>query len=98
MVPGITFASTAQVVDYSPQLSVKFVDVDQETLCMDMKDLESKISKNTRAIMPVHMGGHACDMDKIQKLCQKHKLKLIEDCAHGLGTFFNKKHVILMQI
>ena len=93
LVPGITFASTAQVVDYSPQLSAKFVDVDQETLCMDMKDLESKISKNTRAIMPVHMGGHACDMDKIFKIIEAKSLdvKVIEDCAHCLGGEYKGK-------
>jgi perosamine synthetase len=87
LVPAITFASTAQVVDYSPQLAVKFVDVDKETLCIDVNDLENKINENTRAVIPVHMGGHACDMDLIGDIInrQSQDIIIIEDCAHCLG-------------
>ena len=60
---------------------------------MNVDLVEKKITKKTKALLVVHMAGFACDMNEIQKICKKHKLQLIEDCAHGLGTFFNRKHV-----
>ena len=84
-----TAVSSIMLCDLKPI----FVDCEIETLQIDPKKIEKKITKKTKALIIVHMSGFACDMDKIQKLCKKHRLKLIEDCAHGLGTFFNKKHV-----
>ena len=52
-----------------------------ETLNMDIKDLRKKITKKTKAIIPVHFAGSSCEMNKIIRIAKKHKLKIIEDCA-----------------
>ena len=51
------------------------------------------ISRKTKAIIPVHLAGTPCDMQKIMKIASSNSLKVIEDCAHGIGTIYNKKHV-----
>jgi CDP-4-dehydro-6-deoxyglucose reductase, E1 len=74
-------------------LKVKFVDTDPLTLNVDMKDLETKINSQTRAISLVHLMGNPCDMDKVMALCQKHGLVLIEDCCESLGAKFKGRPV-----
>ena len=93
LVPAMTFASTAQVVDYNSQLKVKFVDVDKETLCMDINDFQKKVDDSTRAVIPVHMGGYACDIDAMREIINKKSLnvKIIEDCAHCLGGEYKSR-------
>ena len=92
LVPTITFVATAHVVEYNPQLSVKFVDVD-ETLCIDVNDLKSKLSDKTRAVIPVHVGGQACKMDEIVKIVKEYnnEVKIIEDCANTAGGEYKGK-------
>ena len=68
-----------------------FVDVGDD-LNIDPTKIEEKITKNTKAIMPVHWAGRMCDMVKICKIASKYKLKIIEDAAQGMGSFFNNKH------
>src|SRR4030067_3523545 len=60
-------------------LEVRFVDTDPQTLNMDLNDLEAKIGPRTRAISLVHLMGNPCDMDRVQTVCQKRNLILIED-------------------
>ena len=67
---------------------VRFVDVGNDYL-LNANKLEKQISKKTKAIIPVHLYGHACDMNKICKIAKKHKLKIIEDCAQAQGAEFN---------
>ena len=55
--------------------------------------IKKAITKKTKAILPVHFAGKACDMLKIRKIANDNNLKLIEDCAHAIGTIVNKKHV-----
>jgi dTDP-4-amino-4,6-dideoxygalactose transaminase len=62
-----------------------FVDVDPETYCLDAKLIEKAITPRTKAILPVHLGMRFADMDEILRLAAKHKLKVIEDCAHAHG-------------
>lgn len=85
LVPTITFISTAHVVEYVGAKPV-FVDVHEDTLCMDVADAERKITERTKAIMPVHYGGRPCDLDHIHRLCEAHGLYLIEDAAHACGA------------
>ena len=92
ILPAMSHTATSHAIEYTGAKPI-FVDVERISGNIDVNLIEKKITKKTKALIIVHMAGFACDMDKIQKLCQKHKLKLIEDCAHGLGTFFNKKHV-----
>jgi dTDP-4-amino-4,6-dideoxygalactose transaminase len=68
-----------------------FVDIGED-LNIDSKKIEEKITKKTKAIMPVHWAGRMCEMDRICKIAKKHKLKIIEDAAQGMGSFFKKKH------
>jgi len=70
-----------------------FVDIDEKTLCIDADKIESAITPRTKAILPVHLIGETCAMDKIQKIAQKHKLLVIEDACEALGTGFNGKKV-----
>ena len=71
---------------------VKFVDVDENYL-IDPKKIEKKINKKTKAIIPVHLYGQSCDMNKIFLIAKKYKLKIIEDCAQAQGAKFKNKYV-----
>lgn len=84
LVPAITFTSTANVVLYNHLIPV-FVDVDPDTVVMDLNDLEKKIDKDCVAVIPVHNGGYPVPMEKLREISQKYNLKVIEDCAHCAG-------------
>jgi dTDP-4-amino-4,6-dideoxygalactose transaminase len=58
---------------------------------IDPRDVESRITSRTRAILPVHFAGRACDMDELCRIAKKHDLKLIEDCAHAIETTYHGK-------
>lgn len=81
----ITFISSNHAIKYE-NLTPVFADVD-ETLCLDPKSVESNITKKTKAVMFVGIGGNTGQLHKIQKLCKKHNLKLILDAAHMAGTW-----------
>lgn len=66
----------------------KFVDIDAATYTMDVDDLESKITKTTKAIVPVHLYGQVSNMEPIMALAEKHGLKVIEDCAQSTGALY----------
>jgi perosamine synthetase len=70
-----------------------FVDVDENTLCIDADKIEEKITPKTRAILPVHVFGHACQMDKIMKIAKKHNLAVIEDVCEAIGAEFKGRKV-----
>jgi perosamine synthetase len=80
----MTFISTNHAILYNNATPV-FADIEEDTLNIDPSDIERKITKRTKAIVVVHYGGHACDMDRIMAIAKKHGLKVIEDCAHGCG-------------
>jgi len=91
IVPTFTFAATANAVLYCGAKPI-LTDVDLDTFNISSKEIEKKITKRTKAIIVVHYGGQACDMDKIISISKKRGLHLIEDCAHALGsTYKNKK-------
>lgn len=90
LVPTITFISTAFAADYNNCQPV-FVDIDPETLCLDVTDAERKITKKTKAIIPVHLGGQACDMTAVMALAKKYKLIVIEDVANACGGEYQGK-------
>ena len=70
--------------------TVKFVDIDEYFL-MDINKLEGAITSKTKAIVPVHLYGQMCEMDKVMELAQKYKLKVIEDCAQSHGATYKGK-------
>lgn len=72
--------------------SVKFIDIKEDYL-MNVNEIEKVITKKTKAIIPVHLYGQSCEMDKIIKIAKKYKIKVIEDCAQAQGATFKKKKV-----
>ena len=70
-----------------------FVDIDRNTLNISLKDLESKISKRTKALMLVHVLGNSVNMNKLINIIKKKKLILIEDTCEALGSKFNNRHL-----
>lgn len=92
IVPGLTWQATAAAVLDVNAVPI-LVDVDPETWCIDPKAIEAAITPRTRAILPVHLYGCICDMDAIMKIAKKHKLAVIEDCAHQHGSIWKNKPV-----
>ncbi len=88
LTPTLTFTATAEVVRYLGA-DVIFVDIDPETLLIDLDDCERRLKPNCKAIMPVHFGGMPCDMPRIIAFARKHGLKVIEDAAHALPARFD---------
>lgn len=68
-----------------------FADVDKETLCMSPKEVEKKITKRTKAIMPVHLYGHPFEVDEMKEVAEKHGIPLIEDASHVHGAEYKGK-------
>ena len=90
IVPTFTFAATASAVRYCGAKPI-FADVDIESFNILPKDITKKITRKTKAIIPVHYGGQSCDMKEILQIAKKHNLYVIEDCAHALGSTYSKK-------
>lgn len=70
-----------------------FVDIDPDTALMDPNLLSAKLSPRTKAVMPVHLGGVACDMESIERFCDERGLHLIEDCAQAIGATYRGRSV-----
>lgn len=86
----ITFISTAHAIIYNNAKPV-FADVQEDTLNIDPHDIKKKITNKTKGILPVHYGGHPCDMDEILEIASKNKLYVIEDAAHACGAEYKGK-------
>jgi dTDP-4-amino-4,6-dideoxygalactose transaminase len=82
-----TFTATAEVIRYLGANPV-FVDIDLATMNIDVSKIEDAITPRTKAIIPVHYGGLACDMEAILKIAQKYQLKVVEDAAHAIPTTY----------
>jgi perosamine synthetase len=80
-----TFIATSNAVLIAGAKPV-FVDIDPETLLIDADKIEAAITENTKAIMPVHLYGRVCEMQKINNIAKKHNLVVIEDTAQGFGA------------
>lgn len=87
IVPTLTFTATAEVIRYLGANPV-FIDCDPKTLNLDINQIEAKITPKTKAIIPVHFAGLACDMPRILAIAKKHNLRVIEDAAHTLPSKF----------
>ena len=92
IVPAFTWISTANVVEHVGAKLV-FCDIDINTFNIDVAQIESKITKYTKAIIPVHLFGLAADMSVINNIAKKYNLKVIEDAACGFGSRYRKQHV-----
>ncbi len=90
IVPPYTFIATASVVLEANCVPV-FVDIDPRTYNLDPDQIEAAITSKTKAIIPVHFAGQACDMDAIMAIAKKHNLRVIEDAAHAHGGEYKGK-------
>lgn len=87
-----TFASSAHVIAYCGATPV-LADVDPETFNVTAETLAAKLTKRTKAVLPVHYAGHPCDMDPILELAREHGLHVVEDAAHALGASYKGRKV-----
>lgn len=85
IVPGLTWVATAQAA-LDIGASVVLVDIDPETLCLDVAATAAAITPRTRAVIPVQLYGCMCDMDALGELARKHDLRIVEDVAHQHGS------------
>lgn len=92
IIPTFTYISTANVVKYVNATPI-FVDSSRETWNINPKKIEEKITKKTKAIIPVHLYGLPCEMDKIMEIAKKHNLYVIEDAAEAHGAEYKEKKV-----
>ena len=92
IIPNFTMIASAYAVCYTGAKPV-FVDADADTWNIDTNKIEEKITKNTKAIMPVHIFGNPCNMSKIEEIAKKYNLYIIEDAAEAHGALYNGKKV-----
>ena len=92
IVPNVTFAASINSVIYCNATPV-LCEIDSDTFCIDVEAAEKLVTKNTKAIMPVHLYGQPCEMGALVKLAKKHNLIIVEDCAEALGSRWNEKPV-----
>lgn len=89
---SMTFVSSNHAILYNGAVPV-FADIEPDTLNIDVHSIERNLSNQTRAILVVHYGGHACDMDPILALAQEHHIPVIEDAAHGCGGTYKGRRL-----
>lgn len=92
IVPAFSYIATANVVELVGATPI-FVDIDNTTFNIDVTKIESVITNKTKAIIPVHEFGLACDMDEILFLAKKYNLYIIEDAACALGAMYKNRYV-----
>jgi perosamine synthetase len=90
IVPGFCFLAAANIAIHMGAKPV-FVEVDENTWCMDPNDLERKITAKTKAIVPVHTYGNVCDMDGIMQLSAAKNIPILEDCAESIFSKYKGK-------
>ncbi|WP_062109466.1 UDP-4-amino-4,6-dideoxy-N-acetyl-beta-L-altrosamine transaminase [Bacillus niameyensis] len=88
----LTFVASANCILYTGGKPV-FADIDPATYNIDPRSIEAKITKNTKAIIPVHFAGQPVDLDEIHKLAKKYNLIVIEDAAHALGAHYKNRKI-----
>ncbi len=92
LVPDLTFIATANAV-LMAGAKPRFVDIEAQSFGICPKDLERRLTDKTRAILPVHLYGNACEMEKICEFARRYGLVVIEDAAQGVGVRWNGRHV-----
>jgi dTDP-4-amino-4,6-dideoxygalactose transaminase len=92
ILPSYTFVSTANAFALRGATLI-FADSEDSNPNIDAKKLEALITDKTKAIVPVHYGGVACDMDEIMRIARKHKIFVIEDAAQGIDSYYKGKPV-----
>ena len=91
IVPNLTFVATASAILHCGATPV-LADVEKDTMNIDPLSIQKNLSKRTKAILPVHFAGRICKINEILKIAQQNNLKIIEDCAHALGSRIDNKY------
>jgi len=97
IVPSFTWISTVNSIEFLGAKAI-FCDIDIDTFNIDVIQIEEKITAKTKAIYPVHLFGLAADMQEIMRIAERHDLKVVEDCACGLGAKLGNIHCGLFGI
>ncbi len=92
LIPSLCWSTSLWPIIQSG-LKPKFVDIEKNTLNIDLKDLKSKITKKTKGILVIHVLGNSTNMNELMKIKKKHNLYLIEDTCESLGTKFRNKYL-----
>jgi len=92
IVPSMTFAATIQAILATGAVPV-FCEINSDTLNVDVADIEKRITAKTKAIIPVHYCGQACDMDELLAIARPKGIKIIEDAAHAFGSSYKGKKI-----
>ena len=87
IVPGLTFVCTATCA-VARGAKVVFADVDPATMCLDPAAVEKKVTGRTKAVIPVHFAGRACDVEAFEAIGRRHGVPIIYDAAHAVGTLW----------
>ena len=92
LVPSFTFLSSFQAISASGAIPVA-CDINENSLTIDLIDAESKLTKKTKAIMPVHYASNPGELDKIYSFAERFNLRVIEDAAHAFGCKYHSKKI-----
>ena len=92
IVPANSFIATSEAVTRAGH-KVVFCDVDKDSYVISIEDIEKRITSRTKAVIAVHLYGHACDMDALIQISSKFNLRVIEDCAQAHGSEYKGKRV-----
>ena len=92
IIPDMTFVATANAVLFTGAIPI-LADINFEDLNISVESIKKNMSSKTKAIIPVHFAGKSCNMKEISKIAKQYRVKIIEDCAHAVGTKFGHTHV-----
>ena len=92
IIPDLTFVADANAI-LACNAKPVIVDINQDNFFLSISNIKKNITKKTKAIIPVHIYGQVCNIEEIMDVAKDHNLKVIEDCAHAVGTFHKSKHV-----
>jgi perosamine synthetase len=92
IVPSLTYVASFQAIGATSAVPVS-CEIDPETLQVDPADIERRITPRTRALMPVHYAGAACDLERVQGIAERYKLRVVEDAAHAFGGTYRGRKI-----
>lgn len=92
IVPSLTFIGSFQAISVTGAAPVP-CEVYPDTLCMDIADVRKRITLKTKAVIPVHYAGNPCDMDALLKIAKEHDIRIVEDAAHALGSYYKGRKI-----
>ena len=92
IIPDLTFVADANAI-LACNAKPIITDINKENFFLSISNIKKNITKKTKAIIPVHIYGQVCNIEEIMDIAKDNNLKVIEDCAHAVGTFHKSKHV-----